>query len=160
MIRPQELPNVIDALTRFKFKSPALAAYNTILTEKPAGILFHCRKTQRPATPQQEEVIISQGSASACKTYMELAKKKKWPEAEDTLAKDAEVSLWYAQLTQEPFAKGEAAIATNARYSFIYARDVLHRRFEAGEKAIREKKNSPNGKAILWESYCREFGVQ
>jgi hypothetical protein len=163
MIRPNELPLVITCLTRFKFKSTAVAEYNKVLTEKPAGIIYQVRKTQQRATPAQEEILLSsdKGTAQSLKTYMEICKiKDAWPKAEPVLAKDPEVAVWYALQTQKPFKGGEASIATNARYSFVYARDVLHGRFQAGEPAIQQKKNSPNGKAILWEAYCKEFGVQ
>ena len=38
---------------------------------------------------------------------------------------------------QEPFPKGETAIARSAKYSFRYAVNILQDRFRAGEKNIK-----------------------
>ena len=70
---------------------------------------------------------------------------------ESIIAVDACFSLVYALITQEPFPKGEEAMATNAWTSSSYASSVLKRRFPAGEKAIIKSKGSSglDGKAYM-----------
>lgn len=55
-----------------------------------------------------------------------------------TISKDAKHSLDFARSTKSRFELGEAAIATDARCSLFYARQVLKGRFELGEQAIAE----------------------
>ena len=47
----------------------------------------------------------------------------------------------YALKIKAPFPEGEALIATDAAYSYCYARDVLQAPFPLGEKVIVKDKN-------------------
>ena len=52
---------------------------------------------------------------------------------------DPKLSYIYAlNFIQEPFPKGELAIARSAKYSFRYAINILGARFKKGEKVIRQ----------------------
>lgn len=50
----------------------------------------------------------------------------------------AESAFNYAKITGKRFVKGEDVIATDAKFSYLYARDILKGRFEKGEHALSE----------------------
>ena len=56
----------------------------------------------------------------------------------------------YADILQARFPKGEAAIATNAQYSYEYARDILKAPFRLGEKKI-------SGIEVIHKKYRKLF---
>ena len=51
-------------------------------------------------------------------------------------ALDAESAFHYAESLKTSFPEGEFVIATNAKYAFCYAWQILHKRFVLGESAI------------------------
>lgn len=59
-----------------------------------------------------------------------------FPEGEAAIATDARYSYYYAMHINGPFPEGEAAIATDPQWASLYARWVLNRRFPEGEPAI------------------------
>lgn len=69
-----------------------------------------------------------------------ILKNKRFPLGEPAIATSARYSCWYARdVLENRFETGEEIIATDADYSYWYALDVLKPlriRFELGEKAI------------------------
>ena len=56
---------------------------------------------------------------------------------ESLWAKDPKLAYLYAvNVLHKRFPAGEDTIATDAAYSYLYAREVLHKRFPAGEDVI------------------------
>ncbi|MGZ8924238.1 MAG: hypothetical protein ACXW2E_00010 [Nitrososphaeraceae archaeon] len=63
--------------------------------------------------------------------------KGRFLKGEDTIATNAHYSYLYARdVLKGPFSEGENAIATNADCSYAYAKDVIKGRFIKGEPAI------------------------
>ncbi len=81
-------------------------------------------------------------------TYMYAKdQEKKFPEGEKIIAKNAKYSYLYAlNILNGPFKQGEAAISKHPEYSYRYAYYVLNSRFPEGEPAI---KQDPK----LWHDY-------
>jgi len=56
----------------------------------------------------------------------------------DDVALDPKTAYLYAlNMIQEPFPKGETAIARSAKYSYRYAINIIQKRFIKGEKTIK-----------------------
>jgi len=65
--------------------------------------------------------------------------KRRFPEGEEIITKDAHYSFWYADnAVKGRFPEGELAISKDPSYSYWYARDVLRGRFPEGEVSILE----------------------
>ena len=60
---------------------------------------------------------------------------------ESALAKSPQYSYLYARLSGKPFPIGEDMIATNAMYSYKYARHILKDRFPKGEQILSKSAN-------------------
>jgi len=68
----------------------------------------------------------------------------------DIVTTDPKLAYGYSlNFIQEPFPRGETAIARSAKYSYRYAINILRARFEQGEKVI---KNS-----VYKDSYLEYF---
>jgi hypothetical protein len=71
---------------------------------------------------------------------------KRFPEGEAAIAKDTHYAYMYAySIINGRWPEAEAAIAKDASYAYMYANDVIKGRFPAGEAAI-----AKNAKYACW----------
>ena len=59
-----------------------------------------------------------------------------FPKGEAAMATDPYYAYVYAKYAKGPFPEGEAAIATHPYFAYVYARDVIKGRFPEAEEAM------------------------
>jgi hypothetical protein len=88
--------------------------------------------------------------------YYHIDKSEELKKREKEIVKSAKYSYMYARkVLEKRFPLGEPAIAKNAEYSYYYAIGVLKGRFPLGESAI-----AKSAKYTYWyDAYCKYFRI-
>lgn len=146
-----ELTKILGTLDQLRFKSKTQEAFNQALLNDPDAVLRYCREKRSRGTKQQEETVLKAGGDHVIK-YMKEQSIQDWPEAAPLFKTDPKLALWYAMRSGKQYPEGEAAIGQDAKASFIYATEVLQKRFEGGEAAIQTKPG-------FWAAYQDQFGM-